>query len=276
MPDGDEQHDYLTVREVAALLRVTERKVYDLASSGQVPCSKATGKLLFPEALLREWIAAAQTGPTSMGIMSNDRPTVFLGSHDPLLEWAIRHSESGLATMFDASLDGLRRFRAGEGVAAGLHLREDDGNWNRATVSAELAERNVVLVHWARRARGFVVRKEHKALLGDLGALAGLRFAPRQREAGSEVLLRQVLQDAGLAPDQIRLGAPCRSEQDAMMAVVQGEAEDVFLDTASTARGVRAGARRLVRPGSGDGTPPDETSDEPDPVPEVPSPAREA
>ena len=36
-------------------------------------------------------------------------------------------------------------------------------------------------------------------------------------------------------------------EFNALMEVVQGEAEDVFLDTASTARGVRAGARRLVR-----------------------------
>ena len=38
-------------------------------------------------------------------------------------------------------------------------------------------------------------------------------------------------------------------EFNALMDVVQGEAEDVFLDTAATARGVRAGARRLIRPG---------------------------
>lgn len=37
-------------------------------------------------------------------------------------------------------------------------------------------------------------------------------------------------------------------EFNALMEVVQGEAENVFLDTASTARGVRAGARTLVRP----------------------------
>ncbi len=37
-------------------------------------------------------------------------------------------------------------------------------------------------------------------------------------------------------------------EFNALMEVVQGEAESVFLDTASTARGVRAGARKLVGP----------------------------
>jgi excisionase family DNA binding protein len=39
--------EFLTTREVAALLRVKERKVYDLASAGQIPCRRITGKLLF-------------------------------------------------------------------------------------------------------------------------------------------------------------------------------------------------------------------------------------
>lgn len=41
-------HEYLTVRELADLLRLKARKVYDLAASGTVPCSRATGKLLCP------------------------------------------------------------------------------------------------------------------------------------------------------------------------------------------------------------------------------------
>lgn len=47
-------------------------------------------------------------------------------------------------------------------------------------------------------------------------------------------------------------------EFNALMQVVQGEAEDVFLDTASTARGVRAGARKLVRPGRADAAEPED------------------
>ena len=62
MTETSERPDFLTVRELAALLRVTERKVYDLAATGQVPCNKATGKLLFPEAEVRAWIARAQSG----------------------------------------------------------------------------------------------------------------------------------------------------------------------------------------------------------------------
>lgn len=36
----------------------------------------------------------------------------------------------------------------------------------------------------------------------------------------------------------------------ALMTVVQGEAEEIFLDTASTVRGVREGARAIADPGS--------------------------
>lgn len=221
------EHDFLTVKEVAALLRVTERKVYDLAASGRVPCSKATGKLLFPEGELRAWIAAAQTGP-DQSPRGLQRPPVILGSHDPLLDWAIRHSGSGLATIFDASLDGLRRFQSGEGIAAGVHLQEPDGTWNRAAVRSALQGGNVALIHWATRARGFVVRAEHAHLVHDIKALAKLRIAPRQSEAGSELLLRKVLLEHGVDLTTVRFIEQSRSEQDAMLSVLQGQADVAF------------------------------------------------
>ncbi len=226
MTETAERPDFLTVRELAALLRVTERKVYDLAATGQVPCSKATGKLLFPEADVRAWIDAARTGPSAQA--AHARPSVILGSHDPLLEWAVRHSGSGLATIFDASLDGLRRFQAGEGVAAGLHVHEADGDWNSATVRAALTGANVALVRWSRRQRGFVVRPDLEHRVRDASDIAGLRIAPRQSEAGAEVLMRDVMRDAGVAPEDVSYSAPCRSEQEAVLAVLQGEADAAF------------------------------------------------
>ncbi|MCY3701237.1 MAG: helix-turn-helix domain-containing protein, partial [Rhodospirillales bacterium] len=56
---ADAQRDhplYLTTKEVAALLRVKERKVYDLAASGGIPHRRVTGKLLFPSAEILAWI----------------------------------------------------------------------------------------------------------------------------------------------------------------------------------------------------------------------------
>ena len=49
--------DYLTTREVADLIRLKERKVYDLVATGAIPCVRVTGKLLFPRNLVEAWLA---------------------------------------------------------------------------------------------------------------------------------------------------------------------------------------------------------------------------
>ena len=48
--------ELLTTREVAGLLRIKQRKVYDLVASGEIPHVRVTGKLLFPRALLDAWL----------------------------------------------------------------------------------------------------------------------------------------------------------------------------------------------------------------------------
>ena len=104
--------EFLTTKEVAALLRIKERTVYDLVKEGSIPVSRVTGKLLFPRELVEAWVR--RNAETEGGIEAVMRPPpVLAGSHDPLLEWAIRESGSGIATFFDGSLDGLSR--VGEG-----------------------------------------------------------------------------------------------------------------------------------------------------------------
>ena len=49
-PPREPMPEYLTTREIAQLLRVKERQVYDLAAKGQLPVRRVTGKLLFPKA----------------------------------------------------------------------------------------------------------------------------------------------------------------------------------------------------------------------------------
>ena len=109
---------FLTTKEVAALLRIKERKVYELATDGAIPVSRVTGKLLFPRDLVEMWV---QQHVEYLGGRESLRqhPSVLAGSHDPLLEWALRESGSGLAVYFDGSLDGLERLAQGTGVAAG-------------------------------------------------------------------------------------------------------------------------------------------------------------
>src|SRR5437764_1452224 len=50
------QQELMTTREVAAYLRIKERKVYELISARRIPCSRVAGKWLFPKVLIDLWV----------------------------------------------------------------------------------------------------------------------------------------------------------------------------------------------------------------------------
>lgn len=217
---------YLTVPELAELLRIKERKVYDLAASGAVPCSKVTGKLLFPEQAVRRWLERGQTG-SAQGHAA--RPAVFLGSHDPLLDWALRQSECGIATFFDGSQDGLDRFAAREGVAAGLHMFDADaGAWNVAAVEAAVSGVSAVLLGFAKRRRGLVVKPGLETQISGVADLVGRTMTPRQPGAGTRTLFDHLLREADILPDTIGLRPVARSEADAVLDVATGASDATF------------------------------------------------
>ena len=219
--------EFLTTREIAELLRIKERKVYELASGGEIPCSRATGKLLFPRQAVEAWIARRSSGPLPSPVPQ--RPNVLLGSHDPLLEWALRESRCGLATYLDASLDGIERFAHGAGVATGLHVYVPDADdWNVPLVGRRFARDAVVLIEFAWRDRGLIVAPDAVDGIRRLEDLRGRRIAPRQAEAGSQVLLEHLLQRHGIAASELELTAPARSETDAALAVLDGKADAAF------------------------------------------------
>ena len=222
-------HEYLTVKELAVLLRLKERKVYDLAASGDVPCSRATGKLLFPADEIRAWIERAKSGGASVAVPDPPaRPPIVLGSHDPLVDWAIRQSRCGLATFHDGSLDGLERFVGGEGVAAGLHIYDvPSARWNVPAVAQAAAGLNAVLMRFATRRRGLVVRPGMAALSG-LGGLAGRRIVPRQAGSGTDMLFRHLAAREGLDPATLDLADVARTEDEAVETVRRGEADAAF------------------------------------------------
>lgn len=231
---------FLTTREVAELLRVKERKVYALAAEGALPVRRVTGKLLFPRDEIEQWIARNGSEPRLPKTAAAERPLVIAGGHDPLLEWALRESGSGIAAFLDGALDGLARAAEGGCVAAGLHIPEGGGNeWNVARVAQQFGDGPVVLIEWAKRARGLMYRADLGRRVATLADARGLRFQSRQPQAGSELILSLLLEREGLAPDALRRAETVeRSETDLAMAVAAGRA-DVGLGIEAAARQFR-------------------------------------
>lgn len=208
---------YLTTKEVADLLRVKERKVYDLAAAGEIPHRRITGKLLFPAQDIRNWIEGS-------GLIEQVRPAVLTGSHDPLLDWALRESGSSLSTLWNGSREGLARFKQCDASLTALHIPEIDG-WNTATVSG-LDLNDVVLLSWARRSRGVLIAPKLAGAVKRFEDLRGKRIALRQPGAGAALLFDRLVLDAGMdLGDFEALETLARTESDAAAAVAGGDAD---------------------------------------------------
>lgn len=230
-------NDLMTTREVANYLRIKERKVYDLVRQGNIPCSRRAGKWLFPKALIDRWVLQ---GVRSSDIELGSAPAIIAGSHDPLLDWAVRESGCGLAILAGGSLDGLSRVADGEAAACGAHMRDPEtGTYNVPWVRRILGGRDVVLIRWAQRVQGLLVGAGNPLGLAGIADLRGIkggnkggsdgdqpRVGQRQEGAGSQMLLRQLLADADIALDEVDLVSPsARTEGDLALLIADDKAD---------------------------------------------------
>ncbi len=247
MKDGP--REMMSTREVAEYLRIKERKVYDLVRARKIPCSRVTGKWLFPRRLIDLWVARnTEYGPT--GGSARPAPPVAVGSHDPLLDWALRESHCGLALLAEGSLDGLRRLAGGEAVFAGLHVLDaDSGEYNVPLVREALAGLDMVLIEWAEREQGLVTAPGNPLGLASLADVKRqrARVISRQPEAGSQMLLVHLLWESGIKLADLNVTAHAAlSESDLGLAVLEGKA-DVGLAVRAVAHQYRLGFVPLRR-----------------------------
>jgi putative molybdopterin biosynthesis protein len=232
----------MDTREVAAYLRLKERRIYDLVRRNALPYVRATGKLLFPRAQVDAWLAAKAGLPPAVA-RSAPVPIIVAGSHDPLLDWAARESGSGLAVLACGSRGGLDRLVAGDAMPAALHwLDTASGEYNVPLVRARLPDADVVMVEWARRNQGLVLAQGNPLRirnLADLGATRA-RVIGRQPDAGSHRLLEHLLAEGGVASTALNwIARPALAETDLAAAIATGAADaGVAIEAAARAHGL--------------------------------------
>ena len=221
--------ELLTTDEAATYLRLSERKLYELVAQGAVPCTKVTGRWLFPRAALDRWVTAGLIAPAALAHVA--APPIVGGSHDPLLEWALRESGCGLASLPEGSEEGLRRLARGEVMVAAIHLHAligDDEQANIAAVADAPGLHDAVVIAFARREQGILVAPGNPLKLSDVASIAQsrARMAQRPRGAGAQLLLLALLGHARLAADDLSLLKPaCPTGTDIAQAVRSGRAD---------------------------------------------------
>ena len=203
--------ELLTTDEAAEYLRLSERKLYELVADRAVPCSKVTGRWLFSRAALDRWVSAGLIAPA--GLVQAAAPPIVGGSHDPLLEWALRESNSGLASLPEGSEEGLRRLTQSEVMVAAIHLHRLDGDDETANLDAVTDApglHDAVVLGFARREQGILVAPGNPLALSDMASIATsrARMAQRPAGAGAQLLLLALLARANISLDDLKLAKP--------------------------------------------------------------------
>ncbi|QIO35953.1 helix-turn-helix transcriptional regulator [Bradyrhizobium sp. 1(2017)] len=234
--------EFLTTSEAADYLRLGERKLYELVTTGAIPCTKVTGKWLFPRHELDLWVLSGLARPA--GMLIAEPPPVVGGSQDELLDWSLRESGSGLGSMTEGSARGLERLQRNEVMAAAVHFHALDASDNLAGDASVEALRaapdlhDALLVAFVRREQGLVLppgNPKHLHGLSDVLAL-GARMAMRQQGTGAQMLLDVLLKRAGASTrDLRRVETPALTGPDLAEIVRAGQA-DCGIATRAAAR----------------------------------------
>lgn len=236
---------FLTVPQLAQLLHVNEKKIYQLAGCGEIPGTKVTGKWIFPRQLIDDWLLENSHG----GVM-HDR-LLIAGSDDRLvhqicnraaIEWQqralISYSPSG-------TRHGLRMLDTGRIDVCFMNwgATESSARRHMGLLRCYRNHASWVIVRCVQRKQGLILGRHlpapsHeitsseriKSLITD----ASLRWAMRQNDSGSERLLDDLCSTHGHGMKGLSVSTHCNNDVSAA-AAVNTEQADICCGLHSTA-----------------------------------------
>jgi len=251
----------LNTREVASLLQINEKQVYRLVRNGGIPCTRVTGKWLFPQSQVEEWVqrsARSKIADASRSLAVTERfgldQGLLVAGSDDLLLGALfelmrqQYPEYLVYVTNLGSFGGLEALRLGKAHVALCHLRDpDSGEYNipflRRYFSAEAI---VAVTLWHRRV-GFLQRPNGPAVerFADLRRRA-LRFVNRQRGSGVRWLIEHGLQEAKVLTARLKgYDFEVWTHWEVGLAILRHQAE-VGVATESVARLLHLGFRAIA------------------------------
>lgn len=206
--------DLMNTKEVAKYLDIHEKQVYLLIKAGKIPCTRVTGKWIFPVKLIDEWIlTSAQDGLQQARKKINQIEGALLaaGSNDLVLDMLLTtiKKEHPAFTIFSAntgSINGLVSLNTGLTDIAFAHLYDpQSGDYNIPYLKQYCPDHSPVVVNLFYRQIGFLITKSKSDIFKGWEDLArkDIRFVNRQAGSGIRILLDHELAGRGIAPSDI-------------------------------------------------------------------------
>ena len=121
--------ELMNTKEVSDYLGIHEKQVYALIKQKKIPCTRVTGKWLFPKDIIDEWIRTTAQKDVKISSMNKNLKGVLLasGSNDPVLNILFTYMknmypEFHIYTSATGSTEGLNLLKNGETDIAWCHL----------------------------------------------------------------------------------------------------------------------------------------------------------
>jgi putative molybdopterin biosynthesis protein len=226
---------FFSTKEVAQYLNVNEKMVYSLVSEKGLPASKVTGKWIFPQHLVDQWIEANtinSPAPPSH-LAPYEGLLIIAGSNDPLLEQTIglfnaRHANNVAVFGNLGSMGGIRALKQNLCHMAASHLLQEDTDEYNFDFAAQVLDRPPVVVNFCKRRQGLVVAKGNPKNIRTLTDLLqpGLRLVNRKLGTGTRHLFERELKSAGIDIQKLEgYNTEVQRHMDIGLAVLTGKAD---------------------------------------------------
>jgi putative molybdopterin biosynthesis protein len=247
----------LTTREVAAYLHINEKQVYRLIQNGDIPCTRVTGKWLFPQSLIEDWVkrsAQPQTpaGPPDTTPFDIERGLLLAGSNDLLLDVLMELTshcfpEQLFYTTNLGSFGGLKALKQAKAHVALAHLRDQlTGEYNVPFLSQSGQLDPVAVTLWHRQIG--LISRPGKQKIRSFADLPGkkTRFMNRQAGSGVRWLVDQQLQQLNVKPQSVTgYETEARTHWEVGLSVLHNRA-DVGVAVESVAHQLGLGFHEIV------------------------------
>lgn len=225
----------LSTKEVARHLGINEKMVYTLIAEKGLPASKVTGKWIFPQHLVDQWVEAHTVNLSAIGkaMPSADGLLIVAGSNDPLLEQTIGLYNGlypeNLAVFGNlGSMGGIRSLKQDLCHIATSHILQENGKDYNFEILDQQLNALPVVVNFCNRQQGLIVAKNNPKGIGQTADLnqPGLTVVNRKLGTGTRQLFDFELQKAGLkGADITGYDVEVQRHMDVGLAVLSGRAD---------------------------------------------------
>lgn len=206
------KNEYMTTKEVADYLGIHEKQVYALIKENKIPCTRLTGKWIFPKHLVDQWLELDARSSVDMPVDAESprkRQGDYLlaaGSNDPILDILLNDMQRvspgiNIFSSSTGSTEGIKLLAGGVTDIAFCHLLDPEtGEYNIPFIKSHMKDKKIAVIHLFYREIGFISSPALKEKVKSFSEIKErkLKLINRQKGSGTRVLMDYHFEKEGI------------------------------------------------------------------------------